>query len=370
MSPLADRLAVHEEEILDAVLIPVVTTEPEHTDVTAELVRAVLDRVLDRGSGSDRLGGVGRRYAESGVSYARAVHELHRTIIEMSRRWWAAVAAADVGAMLVIGQNVDDRAERMRAELSDGYCAVLAGSGTRSLGRRQLAEFLLTGQEAGPFLRQAADVELAGCYLVLCAVVTRPLDDAARAMGTPGALSRRDGDRLDVLVPVGRRALQAPGEVAQRGFQRLAAATGVTVAGAAVGMRDSLPAAAKSARTAMEVGSACGRTGAVLIGQVLVECAMTGSAPAVRELADLIASLARWPHLPVTLVALYDHDLDRSRTADHLHIARRTLTKRLDRIHQLTGIHPTTAYGIQTFLTALAADRLADRSEPAPVRAG
>jgi sugar diacid utilization regulator len=167
-------------------------------------------------------------------------------------------------------------------------------------------------------------------------------------------------------VPVGRRSIDRPGEVAEQAFGRLASATGVTVAGAGVATREALPAAADEARRALRIATACGRSGAVLAGQLLVERAITGSGPAVRELAGLIGSLAPWPHLPATLAALYQHDLDRSATADHLHIARRTLTKRLDRIHQLTGIRPTSAHGVQTFLTALAADRLA---VPAPVSA-
>jgi hypothetical protein len=370
---LADRLAAYEARIIAAVLDPAPRGEPEHAEVTTALVRVVLRLVLGRDQEGGALRDTGRRFAECGVSHAVALHELHRVIIEMSRQWWAAVAASDVTAMLAISQSIDDTVDRMRAELSDGYCAALAASGTRSLGRRQLAESLLTGRPAGPVLLRAADVEPAGHYLVLsvpASARTEVLDDPARSMSTPGALARRAGDRIDVLVPVGRSALDAPGDAATRAFRRLAAATGATVAGAAVGPRARLVALGEEARTALEVGAACGRVGVVLPGQVLVERAMTGSASAVQELAGLVASLARWPHLPATLAALYEHDLDRSRTAEHLHIARRTLTKRLDRIHQLTGVHPTSAHGVQIFLTALSADRIVTQAGTAPSQAG
>lgn len=373
MTAIAERLAAHEDRIAAAVLDPPASGEPEHADVTAALVKVVLRMVLGRDHGIGALRDTGRRFAEAGVSHAGAVHELHRVIIEMSRQWWATVASSDVTAMLAVSQSVDDAVDRMRAELSDGYCAALAASGTRSLGRRQLAESLLTGRPAGPVLLRAADVEPAGHYLVLSVAAsarTEVLEDPARSMSTPGALARRAGDRIDVLVPVGRSALDAPGDAAGRGFARLAAATGATVAGASVGPRQRLVTVAEEARTALEVGAACGRVGVVLPGQVLVERAMTGSASAVQELAGLVASLARWPHLPATLAALYEHDLDRSRTAEHLHIARRTLTKRLDRIHQLTGVHPTSAHGVQVFLTALSADRIVTGGAAAPSQAG
>lgn len=373
MSGLADRLAVHDERILAAVLDPPAPGEPEHADVTAALVRAVVRLVLGREEQVGGLRDTGRRLAAAGVSHAGAVHELHRVIIEMSRQWWASVASSDVTAMLTISQAADEAVERMRAEISDGFCAALAASGTRSLGRRQLAESLLDGRPAGPVLLRAAGVEPAGHYLVLSIIApgrTDVLDDPVRAAGNPGALARRADDRVDVLVPVARRALVAPADAAGSAFARLAAGTGATVAGASVGPRHRLAVMAEEARGALEVGAACGRTGVVLPGQVLVERAMTGSGSAVQELAGLIASLSRWPHLPVTLAALYEHDLDRSRTAEHLHIARRTLTKRLDRIDQLTGIHPTSAHGVQTFLTALSADRLVGRDGALPSQAG
>jgi hypothetical protein len=370
---MAERLAEHDERILAAVLDPPAPGEPEHADATAGLVRAVVRLVLGREEEAEGLRGAGRRLAEAGVSHAGAVHELHRVIIEMSRQWWASVASSDVAAMLAVGQAVDGAVERMRAELGDGFCAALAASGTRSLGRRQLAETLLTGRPAGPVLLRGAGVDPAGHYLVLCIAAparTEVLDDPARATGTPGALARRVDDRVDVLVPVARRVLDTPLGAAESAFARLAAGTGATVAGAAAGPRHRLPAVAEDARGALEVGAACGRTGVVLPGQVLVERAMTGSGSAVLELAELIAGLSRWPHLPVTLAALYGHDLDRSRTAEHLHIARRTLTKRLDRIHQLTGIHPTSAHGVQTFLSALSADRLVAQDGMTPSQAG
>jgi hypothetical protein len=366
---LRDRLSSTREAVLDAVLASGRPgTEPEHHDTTVALVGTVLHRFLGLLPGSGGrdaaavpgLEAVGARYAACGVSHGQALYELQRTVIELSRLWWSAVGPGEVAALLRLNQQIEEDLDAVRTALGDGYCAALATSGTRSLGRRQLAESLVMGRPVDERLLAAAGVVRAGQYLVLSTGATTGAsgDDVIDRFGVPGVLARREGSGLDVLVPVTRRTLDAPAEVAARGFERLATLTGARVAGAAVALVADLPAAVEEARSTLEIAEACERRGAVLAEQVLVERALTGSASAVRQLADVVEALARWPHLPETLRALYAHDLDRSRTADALHIARRTLTKRLDRIHQLTGIHPTSAHGVQTFLSALAAGNL------------
>lgn len=356
-----ERRAAAESFVLAAVLSGTAPRrEPEHATVTTALVRAVLRRFMAEVADVelDPVRAAGRGYANAGVSHAHALCELHRTIIEMSRYWWASVSAPEVSAMLRLSQTVDAEVDAVRAALSDGYCAALAASGTRSLGRRQLAESLLGGRTIGPVLLRAANVDLAGHYMVLSSAAPSGVEDVTERFGGAGVLLLSTDGRLDMLMPVGAGARGNQAATAGRAFDRLAALTGAVVAGAAFAARDALPTAAADARIALQIAEACDRRGAVLADQVLVERAMAGSAAALRQLAALIETLRRWPHLPSTLVALYAHDLDRSRTADHLHIARRTLTKRLDRIHQLSGIHPTSAHGVQTFLSALAADRL------------
>lgn len=367
---LGDRLALGEATVLAAVLAGAMShAEPEHREITSDLVHDILARFSGllpgggaAGSSLDVVRAAGHRYADCGVSYAQALLELHRTIIEMSRQWWAAVPVSDVGALLQVSQAVEGEVGPMRTALSDGYCAGLAASGTRSLGRRQLAECLFDGGRPGAMLLRAANVQCARQYLLLSTVAPEQAveDEVPERLGVPGTLARRAADRLDVLVPIGPRALVAGAGagVAVRAFSRLSALTGASVAGAAVAPVDRLPVALGEARSTLDIASACGRSGAVFADQVLVERAMTGSTEALQQLAGVVEALASWPHLAPTLSALYDNDLDRSATAADLHIARRTLSKRLERIHQMTGLHPTSARGVQTFLSALAAERL------------
>lgn len=364
---LRARLAEHRAAVLDAVLgLSAPLCEPEHVEVSTALVHGVLDRfvrappagAVARGP-RDVLSVVGGAYAVCGVSLAVASYELHRTVIEMSRLWWASVSPLYVGELLQLSGHVEEEMAVMRAGLGDGYCAVLAASGSRALGHDRLAHTMLNGGPVTASLLQAAGVQRAGHYLVL-STLDPPrsvlVDEVAEWFGVPGVLSRRMDDVLDVLVPV--RADDAPVRAVGAAFTRLAAMTGAVVAGAAVAPVDALPAAVEEARVVVRIAAVCGRRGPVLAREVLVERALGGSAAAVTELVGLVGALAHLPYLAPTLAALYRSDLDRGLTASRLHIARRTLTHRLNRVHQLTGIHPTSARGVQTWLSALAATRL------------
>jgi hypothetical protein len=375
---LQGRLDRQRDAVRAAVLSSAVTdAESDHGQVTGVLADALLDRFAAGLTGPPQpevdlatWRKLGARYAEVGVSHGQALHELQRAIIEVSRRWWSVAVPAEVPDLLRVGQVIDDDVDPIRAAISDGYCVALAASGSRFAGRRQFAESLITGVVPHPGLLRAAGREPAAQYLVLC-VAAPPapisIDEAADRFGVPGVVGLRIEGRLDVLIPISRRSLAEPGDVAMRGFDRLASLLAVTVAGAAVAAITDLPAAVRRARTTLVIAARCERRGPVMADQILVERALGGDRPAMLELAAVVVALAPWPHLPQTLRALYDYDLDRSRTAEHLHIARRTLTKRLDRVHQLTGIHPTSARGVQTFLSAMAADHLVhDRSADGP----
>lgn len=374
---LRARLAEQRVPVLDAVLGS--RCEPGHVDVATALVHGVLDRfvgvlpasVVARGS-RDVLHAVGGAYAARGVPLAHASYVLDRTIIEMSRQWWASVSPLHVGELLQLGRHVEEEMGAMRAALSDGYCAVLGATGSRALGRDQLVDALLNGRPLTGALFRAAGVPRAGHYLVLSTLDpprSVPVDEMAERFGVPGVLPRRTDELLDVLVPV--RADATPAQAAGAAFTRLAAMTGAVVAGVAVAPVDGLPGAVEEARATLRIAVTCDRRGPVLARDVLVERALDGSAAAVTQLVDLVGALAHLPYLAPTLVTLYSSDLDRGLTASRLHIGRRTLAKRLDRVQQLTGIHPTSARGVQTFLSALAATHLlgADR-EPAAAATG
>jgi sugar diacid utilization regulator len=74
-----------------------------------------------------------------------------------------------------------------------------------------------------------------------------------------------------------------------------------------------------------------------------------------RRLVELVDRLAGHPGLVDTVAAFLDADMDRSVTADRLHIHRRTVTQRLHRVRELAGYDPRSTRGVQVLGLALAA---------------
>jgi hypothetical protein len=91
-------------------------------------------------------------------------------------------------------------------------------------------------------------------------------------------------------------------------------------------------------------------------GELLLALAYEGDPDLVAQLRARIAPLHAEQQLLRTLAVLFDNDLDRGRTAAALHIHRGTLTDRLKRINELTGVAPTSVLGIRLLSAALHLD--------------
>ncbi|MEV0001535.1 helix-turn-helix domain-containing protein [Micromonospora sp. NPDC050980] len=92
-------------------------------------------------------------------------------------------------------------------------------------------------------------------------------------------------------------------------------------------------------------------------GELLLALAYEDDQDLVAQLRARLAPLRAEPQLLRTLVVLFDNDLDRGRTAAVLHIHRGTLTDRLKRINEFTGVAPTSVLGIRLLSAALHLDR-------------
>ncbi len=92
--------------------------------------------------------------------------------------------------------------------------------------------------------------------------------------------------------------------------------------------------------------------------ELLVELAVARQPDILERLVGLLAPLRKGTDLRRTLEVLYDCGLDRERAAKALYVHRRTLTYRIQRIRELTGLDPTSAHGIQLLRVALTAARL------------
>lgn len=91
---------------------------------------------------------------------------------------------------------------------------------------------------------------------------------------------------------------------------------------------------------------------------LLVELAMVRQPALLERLVNLLSPLRQGTDLLHTVDLLFACGLDREKTTKALHVHRRTLTYRIQRIRELTGLDLTTAHGIQLLRAALTASRL------------
>jgi hypothetical protein len=97
---------------------------------------------------------------------------------------------------------------------------------------------------------------------------------------------------------------------------------------------------------------------AMFLLDLMPEAVVNGRADLRERLISRLAAVRARQQLWMTLRALYDRDLDRGRTARWLGIHRSTLDYRLNCVHRLTGVSPTSVRGIVLWSLALAADAL------------
>ncbi len=117
--------------------------------------------------------------------------------------------------------------------------------------------------------------------------------------------------------------------------------------------------AVQEAREVAQLASAIGRPpGMYRLDDVLLESVLVRPSTVTERLMQLVAPLAEGTALRETLETYLAADLDRRRAASALHIHPNTLDYRLRRIHELTGLAPTTTHGLQLLSAALIASRL------------
>ncbi|HET9383171.1 MAG TPA: helix-turn-helix domain-containing protein [Streptomyces sp.] len=260
---------------------------------------------------------------------------------------------------------------RVLQAVTDAYLGARCEAGEQWQARELLVERLLDGQNAD-VTAAALHMDLPEGYLVL---VCRPRgreDLAAGALraaaghalaGVPGALWRENpaAGRLVVLLPVNgdlarvrAAAVDVTADLARTLGERLhvSEAHGPTL--------DDVPAAFGEADRAVVLVAAMPDAGGrpYRADELLIELAVARQPDIRQRLAGLLAPLRQGTDLRRTLEVLFDCGLDREQTTRALYIHRRTLTYRIQRIRDLTGLDPTTAHGIQLLRGALTASRL------------
>ena len=252
-----------------------------------------------------------------------------------------------------------------------GWAAAHKATGDREEARQFLLQRLLDGAPALT-AAQHAGVVLASAYRILLCRPQQPEGvslavkraEVGRVFAAfPGALWRGDPaqGRFLVLLPSDGGPGPTPGTTADL----------ITILEKIVGQR--LHAVEAHAPTVEAVPTAFAEVQQMITliaaipdaqsrpyrtDELLIELAVVRQPLLQMRLAELLTPLRQGTDLIHTLEVLFDRGLDREDTAKALYIHRRTLTYRLQRIRELTGIDPSTAHGIQLLRTALTATNL------------
>ncbi|MEV6841580.1 helix-turn-helix domain-containing protein [Streptomyces sp. NPDC051133] len=282
------------------------------------------------------------------------------------------------GRMLEFAGCVAQEHPRLLAAEELACAATLRENGETKQARSMLVNRLIEGEPAA-FAADAAGVTLPKGYLV---VVCRQKNPGRQPSATTGSLIERTlealpgalwqgnliSTRLLLLLPTEEDATTARAASTNL-IPALSEIVGQSLhtAEAYASTLDSVPQAAQEVLQAITLVAAMpdAQNRPYRIEELLVELAISRQPTVQHRLADLLIPLQQGTDLVQTLDALFACHLDREETARALYIHRRTLSYRIRRIQDLTGINPTTAHGIQLLRTALIATRL----HPAPGKA-
>jgi plasmid stabilization system protein ParE len=272
-----------------------------------------------------------------------------RTVVaHVVGRYWEMYGASHTAALLDFTAATDRFHHRLEQLIVDAYCRRFGPAALERERQRLRAEALLSGD------RSDDGSERPGGYLVLVVESRADLD------GLPAGAAHTDRDGTGIVV-----VPAVHGTAAVEAVSRHVAGNGRGAASAAAASAEDVPAAYVAARELLALRPLLARPPAVLTaGDALPETLLGSDPVTAAALAAVIQPLHGRPGLVETLAMFLDCDLDRTATASRLHIHRRTLTQRLDRIGALIGHEPRTSRGVLVLGLALAAHRTHETVAP------
>lgn len=276
--------------------------------------------------------------------------------------FWRLADPGDHQELAACSAHLDDLAGRLRVHMGQAYVEALHRADPTPGTLQYVATAIVAGRATEDMLRAAGSVP-AGRYRVI-ALRAGAGTDAAVAVSdvllrVPGVLSCSvQGDTVviepydahppDDRMPGGLAAVLRDEPRLVRVAMAVEPASGLPAVAAAV----------TAARELLDQVVRLGRSGRPCTRQeLLLESRLLGDPVAARTLRGLVRGLDGEPDLIRTLQVLYLNDLDRTRTAHELGIARRTLAYRTERIRDLTGLNPTGARAVRVLGLGLAALR-------------
>ncbi len=363
---LGDRLLGDVAVMTDAVA-RVVTRRLAITAPADQAVRSMIETlVLGVVNGEDAV--LERRARRDAANLAR-VGSAQQTVVELNTLAMALVTAqvwrrgrtGDHAALTAFTHRATDVLDAVQRIVADTYWTQARADRFGRHERRSFAHALLAGQ--------AVTVEAAGLVPAerYRAVVLRSEDDTGvwRARASENLHEQQVlhcvlAHEIVAFVPEG----PTPGALAvgeRAGVGRVAVGTSGPEPVA------NLPVAVSDARLVARLALTVPLLDTVVSAdQLRLELTLLNNDSLAASMRDVAAPILMRPDLLHTIRVLYQLDLNRTSAARRLGIARRTLTGRLTRIEELTGLNPTSTRGIQILHTALTAMSMRDDVRAAP----
>ncbi|MEZ0364073.1 PucR family transcriptional regulator [Mycobacterium sp. pUA109] len=311
------------------------------------------------------------RHAEDGIPLPALFAALHGGL----RRCWEIVVDlvpdVDAATLAAVGVHLSELTGTCSVVIAEVYQDsdfVLRASKRDQL--QTLCKALVAGDPTAAMLAQDASVELSDRYDILAIeVAAAPAPQTAHEVllaqrrmryaqhvlyefGSTDILNTFDGYTGTVLLPtplVGEGALEALVDALTTRF-------GVDIYAAEcratelLGIPAAVAETTEIARLARQLG---GHPGLHHLDDLLFEYQATRPGPARDFLAQRIAPLQQHPALLDALEAHLRHGADRKAAAAELFIHPNTLTYRLRRIHEITGIDPSDPHGSRLLAAAV-----------------
>lgn len=294
--------------------------------------------------------------ADRGIPLETQLQVIRRQVTFLIHRYWQTAGPSYTDDMLDLTSWVSRFHHRLEQLLIDAYCHRLGADVATERLRAAQAQALLDGE---PAPTTGSALLPSDGYLVLVIPGDSESPAPLVALSSDPRILHTVRDGADVMLvplrPSGPAIARELASGSRDAGRRTAVASPAESA-------DAVPAAYRAARDLLAVAPAL-RVAPVVItaGDALPENLLGADRGTAKQLEDLVDRLAVHPGLVETVTVFLDSDMDRGRTAERLHIHRRTLTQRLYRIRELTGYDPRSTRGVQVLSLALAARGLAHR---------
>jgi hypothetical protein len=345
---------------------PILRDAPEPLDAALHsLLRAVIPLMASAAHGDDLWSDETAARIRANVAEVAGatddVTPIVGVVSELTSRVLHVVMSGDTNTPAGSPRAVSAVGSRLVSELLAGahHTNTRKHRGTLAKGRSQRAQELLRGVRADA----DDDYDLAPAYAVVAVHCGAPADTATMI----GTFEQVTGEgALTALGPAGGFALLPAGDearAAQLARQAHAALPGSVWMSVSWRPRGEIAWGRQEASKVLSLALAADHEpGVYQLDDMLVEFAVAREPTVSDNLVRIIGPLQQHPALLETLKVLVATDGNRSQAAERLIIHRSTLDYRIQRIEQLTGLHPGSVRGINVLSAALTAHAVAERA--------